>query len=387
MQTRSLTVWLPKYAVAQQFLRIMDGTTQSKYWSMWNDITSQAGTKQNNVNWKDPEVWIPERLHGDSRALAFRLWRESGKLINPRWSYEILRFVISKGLAELDDGSFIQSERGKCFISEDEAVVKEIDDKEGVIFLLNAIADRGPGTRKDFIDVYTRLCRSHTTWTDNSIANSFSTRVNNLADRSLITTKGHTYQISDAGLTYLQHVSGTDMKSAPAIEMLVSKKNLTARQELTEDLQEMNPYAFEHLIKRLLDDMGYDNVEVTAASNDKGVDVVADIELGISRVREVIQVKRQKGTVGRPILDLLRGSLYRFDAVRGTVITTGGFAKGAKNAAFDKKAAPITLIDGERLLDLLIEHDIGIRRREIRILEFDGEALSQFEAEVGSDGQ
>ena len=133
--------------------------------------------------------------------------------------------------------------------------------------------------------------------------------------------------------------------------------------------------------------MGYDDVEVTAASNDKGVDVVADIELGISRVREVIQVKRHKGNVGRPILDLLRGSLYRFDAVRGTVITSGGFAKGAKNAAFAKGAAPITLIDGERLLDLLIEHDIGIRRREIRILEFDGEALSQFEAEVGSDGQ
>ena len=39
--------------------------------------------------------------------------------------------------------------------------------------------------------------------------------------------------------------------------------------------------------------MGYENVYVTAPSNDKGVDVVADIELGISKVREVIQVKRQ----------------------------------------------------------------------------------------------
>ncbi len=143
----------------------------------------------------------------------------------------------------------------------------------------------------------------------------------------------------------------------------------------------MNPFQFEHLIKRLLEEMGYDDVEVTAASNDKGVDVVADIELGISRVREAIQVKRQQSNVGRTVLDGLRGSLHRFDAVRATIITTSGFSKGAKHAAFDKGVAPITLIDGDRLLDLLIEYDIGVRRREIRILEFDGESLSQFEME------
>ena len=53
----------------------------------------------------------------------------------------------------------------------------------------------------------------------------------------------------------------------------------------------MDPYKFEHLIKLLLEDMGYENVEVTAPSNDGGVevtapsndggvDVTADIELG-----------------------------------------------------------------------------------------------------------
>lgn len=40
-------------------------------------------------------------------------------------------------------------------------------------------------------------------------------------------------------------------------------------------------YAFEHLVKRLLEEMNYDDVEVTTRSNDGGVDVVADIELGI----------------------------------------------------------------------------------------------------------
>ena len=149
----------------------------------------------------------------------------------------------------------------------------------------------------------------------------------------------------------------------------------------------MDPYEFEYLVKRLLEAMGYEDVEVTKASNDKGVDVVADIELGISRVREVIQVKRQTSNVGRGVLDGLRGSLHRFDAVRATIITTGGFAKGAKNAAFEKGAAPITLIDGSTLIDLLSDNDIGVKRSEVKIMEFDSDGLRQNDTDAGSDGQ
>jgi HB1, ASXL, restriction endonuclease HTH domain/Restriction endonuclease len=45
----------------------------------------------------------------------------------------------------------------------------------------------------------------------------------------------------------------------------------------------------DNLIGQLLEAMNYQNVVVTAPSNDKGVDVVADIELGITSVREVVQ--------------------------------------------------------------------------------------------------
>ena len=381
MSKRSITVWLPKYALAQQFLSIMNGTSHSQYLAMWKDITSQSGTKQYTVNWTDPAVWIPDRLTGDSLNLAIRLWRESGKLINPRWSYEIWRFVYSYNLALTENGCVVHSPIGKRFISGDEAIVHEIDDKEGVLFLLNEIADKGPGARRDFIDTYSRYCNLVTTWTDSSIANSFSARLKNLADRNLIAIEGRTYQITDLGLTYLQRVSGGGTGLEPTVELLVNKKNSMARKQLAEFLQSMDPYQFEHLIKRLLEEMGYSDVEVTAASNDKGVDVVAEIELGISHVREVIQVKRQKSNIGRPILDQLRGSLHYFQAVRGSIISTSGFAKNAQKSAFAPGVAPITLIDGDRLVNLLIEHNIGIRRREVRILEFDAESLRQFDSE------
>jgi restriction system protein len=88
---------------------------------------------------------------------------------------------------------------------------------------------------------------------------------------------------------------------------------------------------------------------VTSPTNDKGVDVVANIELGISSVREVVQVKRYRGSIHRRVLDELRGSLHRFNAVRGTIITTGDVSRGTVQAAFERGAAPITLIDGEKL--------------------------------------
>jgi len=86
--------------------------------------------------------------------------------------------------------------------------------------------------------------------------------------------------------------------------------------------------------------MDYIDVKMTSPVNDKGVDVLAKIEVGISSLKEVIQVKRHRGNLGRKVLDLLRGSLHRFDAVRGTIITTSGFSSGAKQAAHERGDAP-----------------------------------------------
>ena len=96
-----------------------------------------------------------------------------------------------------------------------------------------------------------------------------------------------------------------------------------------------------------------------------------------------MQVKRRRGNVGRRVLDQLRGSLHRFNAVRGTIITTGGFSRGTQEAAFERGAAPITLIDGEKLLDLLVEHNIGVSRQTVDDLEFDVSKLEQFETQEG----
>ncbi|MCC6644554.1 MAG: restriction endonuclease, partial [Polyangiaceae bacterium] len=108
---------------------------------------------------------------------------------------------------------------------------------------------------------------------------------------------------------------------------------------------------------------------VPARSKDKGIDVVADIEVGITSVREVVQAKRHAKAVQRKELDALRGCLHRFKAVRGTLITTGTFSRGTIDAAIEAGAAPITLIDGAKLVDLLIEFGVGVKRNPIETLE------------------
>ncbi len=385
MEKRVLSPFLPTYQRARRFLRIVDGASFSQYQAMNSEIKSHRGNRPNKTNWTEPEAWIPERLTGKSQALAYRIWRESNQLLNPAGKPGELKLCETHGLIAYPDDIFIITEDGEKFLQNEESMLRKIDEYEGMLLILTEVADKGPGQRNDFLEGYQAFCLTSTTYAaEASITSSLSARLKNLAARNYIEKSGHSYQVTNLGLAYLQRGQGSSRIS----RLYESAKRISSdtRKRLARHLQEMNPYKFEGLIKHLLEEMGYDDVEVTSPTNDKGVDVVADIELGISKVREVIQVKRQKTNIGRPTLDGLRGSLHRFDAVRATIITTGGFSKGAKDAAFEKGAAPITLIDGEKLMDLLIENHIGVHKREIKVLEFDPAKLNSFEAEDEAHG-
>ncbi len=202
-------------------------------------------------------------------------------------------------------------------------------------------------------------------------------RINNLLERNLIERDGVRYSLTSEGSTYLRKFkdAGNDLTSE-FHEWLKPQKNKT-REDLLKRLRSMDPRQFEYLVKFLIDKMGYENAEVTASSGDGGVDVIASIEVGITSVKEVIQVKRHGRTTPPKDLDALRGSLYRFGAIRGTLITTSKFSNKTKETALDSRAQPITLIDGEKLVDLLIEHEIGVRKHSIYLPD----PLPRFETE------
>ena len=140
------------------------------------------------------------------------------------------------------------------------------------------------------------------------------------------------YSITRAGSSYLEHLGGDEQEK---IRTLIRRQKVSVRKRLSKLLLNMDPFAFEHLVKVLLEKMGYQGVEVTSSAGDGGVDVVANLELGLSSVREVVQAKRHRRPIQRAVIDALRGSLPRFNAVRGTIITTSRFAKGTKNASLE----------------------------------------------------
>lgn len=149
----------------------------------------------------------------------------------------------------------------------------------------------------------------------------------------------------------------------------IQRHNKRVKTELRQRLIEMkDPYEFEQLIGRLLSEMGFENVEVTKRSKDGGIDVRATFVAGdIIRTDMAIQVKKWRGNVHAPEVQKLRGALDPNE--RGLLITTSGFERGARAEATREKRAPIGLVDGEQLVSLLVEHQIGVSRGNPELLQ------------------
>lgn len=138
------------------------------------------------------------------------------------------------------------------------------------------------------------------------------------------------------------------------------------RAELLDRIIQNSPEFFERLIVDLLVAMGYGGSHKNAAeqlgrSGDGGVDgVVNEDRLGLDRV--YVQAKRyaSSNSVGRPDVQAFVGSLVGLGATKGVFVTTSTFSQQAKD--FVKHLTQrVILIDGQRLTDLMIEHDVGVR--------------------------
>ena len=375
----------PVYSELRYLLRVWPGRPRKQVTGLQATINELRGTPQKTVDWADPATWIPERLEGADLELAQDIWDRSEGIVNPRYTYG--SWLLAQRydlLREHGDGILQITKTGQDFLGQPGGVAESaIDEAEGLVKLLSIVAGNGPARAGGLVGEWgDYLSRRSAVSAESTVKESMRRRLKNLLERDLVERKGNLYSATPNGLAYLQKAGDEDSVGGAdhhEVWALVRQQENTVRESLHELLRDMDPFAFEHLIKRLLEEMNYHNVNVTARSGDGGVDVVGDIELGITSVREVVQAKRHSRAIQRKDLDVLRGSLYRFNAVRGTIVTTSRFAKGTQEAAFATGAAPITLIDGEKLIDLLVEHCIGVRKRTIELLEVDVEAVAAVE--------
>ena len=152
---------------------------------------------------------------------------------------------------------------------------------------------------------------------------------------------------------------GLTIWKSTGLERHIDSFNDKQRKVLMERMMQLNPQDFEELITTLLSKMGFSEVSRTPYGGDGGVDV---------RGIMTVQAKRWKANVQSPVVQQLRGSLGTDE--RGLIVTTSNFSKGARDEATRTSShTPIDLIDGDQLVSLLVEYNLGVKKNRYQLLE------------------
>jgi restriction system protein len=135
------------------------------------------------------------------------------------------------------------------------------------------------------------------------------------------------------------------------------------KSELLEKLKTIDPYYFENVILRLLKEMGYGEFKETPKSNDGGIDgIINEDKLGLDKI--YIQAKRfTENKVREKDIRNFIGAMSG-DTNKGVFVTTSLFDKGAEEKAKNAHHK-IILIDGNRLVDLMYEYEVGVQIKNI----------------------
>lgn len=138
----------------------------------------------------------------------------------------------------------------------------------------------------------------------------------------------------------------------------------SVREDLRAHVGDMDPYAFEHLIRDLLERMSFTDCEVTQQTRDGGIDIRANFSIGISEIKTIGQVKRHRANIGAEALQQFYGVMHtsqiRSGVHLGLFITTSRFTASAVQWV-SESSLPIVLIDGEKLVGLMIQHGLLVR--------------------------
>lgn len=126
-----------------------------------------------------------------------------------------------------------------------------------------------------------------------------------------------------------------------------------AKEFIKDKLLKLEWDEMQELVAGILRGMGYKTI-VSPKGSDRGQDVIASPDgLGLEEPKIKVEVKHRKGQMGTPEIRSFLGGLRPKE--KGLYVSTGGFSKESKYEA-DRANNPITLIDLELLVTLIIQH-------------------------------
>jgi restriction system protein len=138
------------------------------------------------------------------------------------------------------------------------------------------------------------------------------------------------------------------------------------------------PSGFEQFSQRLLREAGFTQVVVTGSSGDGGIDGHGTLQVNpLVSFKVLFQCKRySKSVVPSQVRDFRGAMAGRAD--KGIIITTGTFTAEARREASRDGVPPIELIDGEKLVDMMEELELGLK--PVKAYEIDEAFFQQFRA-------
>jgi len=162
------------------------------------------------------------------------------------------------------------------------------------------------------------------------------------------------------------------------LESALSELKHTVAAELLEMLAQVSPQYFETIVLDLLHRMGYgtnrEDLQRVGGVGDGGIDGVISLDrLGLEKV--YVQAKRWQGSVGRPEIQGFYGALAGQRSDKGVFITTSTFTQQAKD--FAKSVERVVLVDGEKLASLMMEHEVGVSLRPVKIPKLDSDYFEE----------
>ena len=135
--------------------------------------------------------------------------------------------------------------------------------------------------------------------------------------------------------------------------------------ELLGVIKEMDPSAFERLVRVLLLRLGFSQVEVVGRSGDGGIDLLGVVKVNnVLSFRVLAQCKRYRDAVGPGDIRNFRGAMQgRTD--KGIFVTSGRFTGEARKESSRDGVPEIDLVDGEALSLLLKDLKMGVETEMI----------------------
>lgn len=148
------------------------------------------------------------------------------------------------------------------------------------------------------------------------------------------------------------------------------------REEVLDAMLSLPPAGFERLSQRLLREAGFTQVMVTGQSGDGGIDGFGILQVNpLVSFKVLFQCKRYAKSVAPSQVRDFRGAMSG-RADKGIIITTGTFTAEAKPEATRDGAPPIELIDGEKLIDMLEQLELGLKA--VRTYEVEHAFFNEF---------